>query len=161
LDGNDERTTMTIDAGRLEDIIRDCLLTEAEVAELGHDPDLDVEHYMALPESERPFIAIEGIVNSYVFSPGALDTHRDEVREMLDQLPDNFRVTGGGGWSFLNMCQTSDGELWGEHRNVEQLAVLAIALKLGKWALPKSMWPMLPGQMPYFIYDDREAEVTT
>lgn len=151
---------MTIDAGRLEEMFRDSLFEDDEIDGIRDDRNLTVESYMEMPEDQRPFIAVQGVIHNVAFHPQRLESHRDEIRGMLEQLPDSFRVSVGGGMSFLNMCMTRDDQLWGEHPNVEQLATMAIALGLGTWPAPKEMWSILPGGMPYFTYLDK-SEVPT
>lgn len=68
---------------------------------------------------------------------------------MLADLPDEFMQEKGGGWSFLNMCMTKDGEQWGEHPNMEELMVLGCGLGLMKLQLPRAVWSSLPGGVPY------------
>lgn len=99
----------------------------------------------------KDFIEAEGMMTRVGFHPGRLESHRQEVKELLAQLPDTFHEATGGGWSFLNACVTSDGEQWGEHRNVDELFMLGIGLKLAKWQLPRTLWRNLPGGMPYVV----------
>lgn len=90
---------------------------------------------------------IEGIVHS-----ARLDTkgHEDRIREMLAELPPEFQSTGGGGWSFLNACNRGDGSQWADlHATMEKLFMLGIAAGLARWQMPRDMWDMLPGSMPY------------
>lgn len=49
-------------------------------------------------------IIVQGIVCNVAFDPIRLENARDEVVEMLLQLPDEFKKSIGGGWSFLYMC---------------------------------------------------------
>jgi hypothetical protein len=130
-----------IDAGRVVEILRDCLFTSEEMP----------------GDTEVPgdAVVVEGIVNTYGFQPQRLESHRDEITKMLQGLPWQFRPTnvgGDGGWSFLNACEDANGELWtGEHRTVEALLVLGIGLGLAEWLLPKEIWSALPGGMPYVV----------
>jgi hypothetical protein len=80
-------------------------------------------------------------------------SHKDEIKSMLLELDDNFLESKGGGWSFLNMCTTKDGTLWTSfHRKMEQLCMLAIGTKTGKWVIEdRSIWYALPGGVPYFV----------
>ena len=108
-------------------------------------------------EPTEPRIVVEGMVTTFGFHPERLGSHREIVLECLRELHPNFKRSSGGGWSTLQMAMTKDGHQWGEHRNVEQLATLAIGLGLGAWLLPRDMWPILPGGMPYFGWDEKEA----
>ncbi|WP_299076193.1 hypothetical protein [uncultured Paraglaciecola sp.] len=94
---------------------------------------------------------VEGLQGNY-----ALDIagHEDEIKAMLSELPDEFHAKRGGGWSFLNACNTRDGEQWtGMHQTMEQLFVLGIAAGLAKWLMPRDMWSAFPGGMPYVSVD--------
>lgn len=72
---------------------------------------------------------------------------------MLAELPEPFFDNGGGGWSFLNLCTDRHDRLWtGEHSVCEQLIVLAQALDLATYPMPRDMWEILPGGMPYVMF---------
>ena len=74
----------------------------------------------------------------------------DDIKSLLDQLPDAFKVGHGGGMSFLNMCVTKDDVQWtGMHQIMEELVLMGIASDQASFTLPKEMWAVLPGQMPY------------
>jgi len=96
---------------------------------------------------------VQGVVRDFGLHPERLEAQREKVKGWLRQLPDEFHNAAGGGWSFLNLCQTKDGDQWtGEHRVMEAFCVLSIGLGLAEW-LPgeRTMWEILPGGMPYFI----------
>jgi hypothetical protein len=95
---------------RVHEVVMDCLFKEGEPTE--------------------PHVRVEGIVQNFGFHPGRLAEHRSEVQEWISQLPKEFLKSGGGGWSFLNLCNTADGEQWGEHPDMQALCVLAIGLQL-------------------------------
>ncbi len=94
---------------------------------------------------------VEGVIHNYGFDPVRLEKYRSEISTMLSELPDEFKKDSGGGMSFLNACMTKDGTHWGEHRDIEQLLVLGIATDQAKILMPRKMWGMLPGGMPYFV----------
>lgn len=125
-------------AERVDNIFRDSLFIQEEL-----------EEAEGTPENA---ILIEGIVSNYGFNPDRLATHKDEISDILKLMPDEFQKDTGGGMSFLNLCMDKDGNQWGEHRNMEQLVVLAIATGQGKYSLPRRMWPALPGSMPYITF---------
>jgi hypothetical protein len=124
------------------DLLAHCLYTDAE-ADNG--------------EVEETLI-IEGILHDYGLHPGRVDENRENIAELLRELPDNFFIGGGGGWTFLNLCMDKHGNHWSEHPTMEVLCVLAIAAGLGKWVGPKKMWRMFPGGMPYIQFDLRSLE---
>ena len=85
------------------------------------------------------------------FHPERIEKHRQEIREMLLQLPEGFFKDKGGGASFLQAACAKDGELWTEfHTEVEKLCLLGFASKQMRMLTPDAeIWPMLPGGMPY------------
>jgi hypothetical protein len=116
-------------------IFMDCLFGEAE----------DHTHH----------VAAHGVVMNVGFHPGRLESHRAEIRALLDELPVEFRADGGGGWSFLNMALTKDNQQWtGEHHVMEQLVLLGIGINYVQCLVPREMWAMLPGGMPYYTVGD-------
>jgi hypothetical protein len=126
-------STLTADA--VNAIFLDCLFTEEETA--GGPP--------------AGMVLVEGVVNRYGLHPVRLESHRAEVTELLNELPEEFQEAKGGGWSFLQACVTQRGDQWGEHVHIEQLFVMAMGLGLGRWVMPRSMWRAFPGSMPYFV----------
>lgn len=98
-------------------------------------------------------VIVDGIIHKFGFHPGRLAENKEKIREVLNQMPVEFFKEGGGGWSFLNLCMTRDNIQWGEHRDMEQLVVLAIAMGMAKYLMPKEVWQALPGGMPYIVFD--------
>jgi hypothetical protein len=95
-----------------------------------------------------------GIIQDVDFHPDRLHSYETKIKEMLSQLPESFMKSKGGGMSFLNACETKDGHQWGEHRNMEQLFVLGNACGIVTYPMPKNMWNILPGGMPYITVID-------
>lgn len=103
-------------------------------------------------------VEAEGIVARFGFHPERLASHKDEITELVMQLPDEFRMSKGGGWSFLNMCQDREGYQWADlHQTMEMLLVLGIAVGKMMIQIPKELWPMMPGGVPYVAVIDIEA----
>lgn len=132
---------MELTADNVEAVVKDCLFNEDEDTS-------------ALVRGDT----VQGI---FGFHPERLESHREEVKSMLEQLHDNFRASKGGGWSFLNMCERADGVHWGKHRSCALLIALGDALKLTSFPMPRELWPVLPGGVPYVIYNDKENSPTT
>lgn len=102
---------------------------------------------------ENP-IKAEGIISTFGFHSKRVDKNKDEIYDMLKQLPSSFQKKSGGGMSFLNACDDKDGNQWtGFHQTMEQLVVLGIAINKVKYNLPKEMWKAFPGGMPYFVIE--------
>ena len=97
-------------------------------------------------EADRDFIHLD---------KAKLIQHRTEIDSMLRQLPECFRQSKGGGWTFLNLCTDKGGVLWtGLHERAAQLLYLGIGIGKMDYLLPREMWKALPGGMPYVVYKD-------
>lgn len=130
-------TKLTSD--RVHELFLDCLFRDEELA--GGMPYTRV-------------IKGEGITKTAGFCAERLEGHRAEIAELCEELPPEFK----DGWSFLNMCNTKDGELWtGEHRTMEELVMLGMAAGKIKLCAPKELWSVLPGGMPYYQVTREEA----
>lgn len=126
-----------IDPNRVEEMFKDCLFRKEEIVD-GKPPE--------------GFVMVEGVINTFGLHPERLQSHKDEVENMLRELPLEFRENEGGGWSFLNACNTKDGEQWtGLHQRMDQLFSLGIGLGMAKFQLPRDVWEALPGGMPYIV----------
>ena len=64
-------------------------------------------------------VIVEGLTATFGFHPERLNSHKEQIRKILDQMPPEFRYTGGGGWSFLNLCLDKNGNQWAEHPTME------------------------------------------
>lgn len=130
-----------IDATRVHEILLDCLYRNEEI------------------ENGLPFEAVkaEAIMRTFAFHPERLEEHRKEIISILTNLPPQFRREEGGGWSFLSWCfyPGEHGELiqWGEHPTGEELIALGAALGFVKYVLPREMWEVLPGGVPYLVLE--------
>lgn len=100
-------------------------------------------------------IKVEAIVNSFAFDAAKIARNRVRIRGVLSVMHSNFHKHQGGGWSFLQLPMDADGIQWGEQVDAERLTALAIAAGMGKFTLPRDMWNVLPGGMPYVVFDTR------
>ena len=126
-----------ISSSEVHEIFLDCLFTPEEVA--GGTPE--------------KFIEVEGVQHTFCFHPKRVKSHRKRIREILKELPDAFHRDMGGGWSFLKACMTKDGIQWGEQMSVNELMCLGIAIGVISYCLPRHLWNVLPGSMPYFVVE--------
>ena len=130
---------LTINPDEVEQAFLDCLYKQGELE--------------GLPPGEAPVgvVAVESIMGKYGFHPERLESRRQQVATWLSALPTEFHSSGGGGWSFLNACNQADGQQWtGLHRRMEQLFCLGMGLGLAKCQMPRDLWSVLPGGMPYY-----------
>jgi hypothetical protein len=124
--------TSVLNPAAVERVFRDCLFADGE-------------------DTAAAVIA-EGIVTKVGFNPDRLTAHADEVTALLDELPDDFKASGGGGTSFLNACNDKHGHQWtGLHQNMEQLFLLGLASGRVESLMPREMWSILPGGMPFYV----------
>lgn len=118
-------------------IFKECLLDEA-----GHKEDA---------------VIVTGVMHTITMSRTKLEQYRSDIKSILDQMDPTFHKSGGGGWSFLNLCVAKNGKQWtGMHRTMDELVVLAIATEMGDFLMPRDMWNVLPGGMPYIVFDTEE-----
>lgn len=96
--------------------------------------------------------SVEGVLRSAAFVPRRVAEHRAEIRQMVEELPEEFRADSeGGGWSFLQGCTDRHGNQWTDlHATVEQLFMLGLATGDVIELAPRGVWRMLPGGMPYY-----------
>lgn len=147
---------MKLTAKAVQDVLTKCFYTDAEIGP-------------AVPK-EPPVGAVcaEAVRAKYAFHPKRLEAAKPEIAGLLQGLPDLFHEAPsklsdgdlirdgrnpGGGWSFLNACMTRDDVQWGEHSNVDELLALGVAAGYVRWSMPREMWRVLPGGVPYFIID--------
>ena len=131
-----------ISAKRVEEVFSDCLFKDSELVD-------------GKPAIEP--VVVNGLVHNFGFHSQRLESHRDEVKSILLELPEPFLKSKGGGWSFLNACVDRSGNQWGQHMNMEQLFSLGIGLKLASYCMPREMWSILPGGVPYIMVNDVEG----
>ena len=112
-------------------------------------------------DSDR--VEVESIAKG-TFRRGRLQEFEDDIKQLLDELPDAFKASGGGGMSFLQACEDRHGNQWtGFHAMMDMLFQLGIAIDRvtigitegnGIIPLPREVWGSLPGGMPYFLVQD-------
>ncbi len=100
-------------------------------------------------ENKDNYIIGEGVNLKAGFHPERLEKNKENIISMLNELPDSFKKSKGGGMSFLNMCEDKNGYQWGEHENMDQLVVLGNSINKITFLMPKKMWSVFPGGMPY------------
>ena len=108
-------------------------------------------------DTDENNIIIEGVINKVSVRKDKLKEHEEEIFNMLLELPEIFMKSGGGGCSFLAMCNDKNGTLWtGFQLTMEALVVLGIGIGTVSYCMPKAMWGVLPGGMPYIVVNDEK-----
>jgi hypothetical protein len=94
---------------------------------------------------------VNGVQMNVGFNPKALEEHKAEIEDLLNQCHPNFMANSEAkGWSFLNFCQDRNDEQWtGFHRICDCLICMGLAIDKIKFLLPREVWKALPGGVPY------------
>ncbi len=99
-----------------------------------------------------PYVVIQGITSSFALVRERVAAHESDIEGLLTGLSDDFREGGGGGMSFLAMCDDRNGNQWtGMHKVMQELVVLGIAAEKVVIPFPREVWSALPGGMPYIV----------
>ena len=110
------------------------------------------EHPDPIPDDA---VLVDAIVGQYGFDPTRIERQKPSVAALLLELDDSFQKTGGGGTSFLNACNDRHGRQWtGLHAQMALLFAAGEACGLVKCLMPRELWEVLPGGMPYYQVDD-------
>ena len=133
---------LPLTAAAVHSLMVTCIYTDEEASPESTLDDLPPESIVTL-----------GVVRAVVFHPTRLEENRAAIEGLLGQLPNEFMVGGGGGWSFLNACVTQDGNQWGEHFDMESLFCLGMGIGRVVELMPRRMWKLLPSNMPYYVVD--------
>lgn len=127
---------MELTSANVEAVLSDCLFPEGTTT----------------PPPNTVFA--DGIMMKFGFDPDKLKLHRDDIVSMLSELPKEFFVDSGGGMSFLASAFNKKEEQWtSQHATAEALFALGLAIGKVREALPRQLWGLLPGGMPYYTVD--------
>lgn len=106
--------------------------------------------------SDQEKIEVDGIVIKVYFNKAKIMEHKEDIKDMLLQLPDDFMKSKGGGMSFINMCIDKEGRQWTDfHQTQDMLFCLGKAIGMADFCIAdKEIWKVMPGGMPYIFIDD-------
>lgn len=103
-------------------------------------------------DDTKQHMLVEGIKKTYLLSYAVLEANREEILAMLDNLPNEFKATGGKGASLLNACDDKTGQQWAStYDRIEQLFLLGMGLNVVQYLLPRALWSAFPRCFPYYI----------
>lgn len=103
-------------------------------------------------ENKENIVKCDVVAHSFSFCKDKLQENKQNIVDMLSCLPKEFMQNTGGGYSFLMACNDKDGHQWtGLHLTMEKLFALGIGIEKVKCLLPRELWQMMPGGMPYFM----------
>lgn len=135
-----------LDAERVNQIFLDCLPREDEIVvdEKGERTVKNLDDVTMVP----------GIMATYGLNKTRLESHRNEISVMVDQVDERYFVgSNSGGWTFLNLCNDKFGRQWtGLHRTMEEFCVLAMATGYAVFVAPRIAWRIFEGGMPYLAF---------
>ena len=96
-------------------------------------------------------VKVHGVMMNVGFHPQRLEENRFKITELLLQCHENFMESSEAkGYSFLAFCEDKNGEQWtGLHAVCDNLICLGLAIEKVVFLLPREVWQMLPGGMPY------------
>lgn len=139
---NAERINSSDIASNVNRIFNECLCT-SETDVIAHPGNYEV---------------IEDMRNTevvYFLEKEKLLKNKGLIQRILVEMSDVFKESGGGGCSFLVLCETKDGEQWtGLHETMAKLLYLGLGTGLMEYNLPRNVWRALPGGMPYVLIKD-------
>lgn len=131
----------------LDELIRYCLFKEEELPGQGRIPD--------------GAVLVEGLTGRFYFHPIRLKEIKSKVKALIKNLVQpSFFTSQGGGMSFLKLVEAKDGTIWGEQRSANVLLCLAVALNEATILVPRHLWYLFPGGVPYIRFNDQEADET-
>jgi len=129
-------------AEKLREVVEHICYTKEEV---GENPSYE--------DRPKDCVLVEGLVNNFIFHPGRLEEKRGDIKELLEMMPPEFFKETGGGMSFLKLPFDKNGNQWGEQPTAELLVAAGIAAGYVSYCLPREMWAMMPGGVPYIVID--------
>ena len=61
--------------------------------------------------NDKTFV-VKGVNMSVAFDTQKVEAHKEDIIAMLSQTPTEFHISGGGGWTFINLCIDINGNQW-------------------------------------------------
>lgn len=127
---------MKLTSENVEMVFKDCLWSDAELEVLDRE------------EIGQRSLKVRGVSVNIGFNPERIEKNKDNITNMLSQLPKEFKK----GQSVLVASNNSDGERWTSlHIFTEQLVSLGLAIGRARFCAPRAVWHLLPGRMPYLM----------
>lgn len=124
---------MQLSSQNVDSLFRTLLFEQEELSPNGNPPD--------------DAILVDGVRMRVGFHKGRTLEHKEDIVSLLDQLTPDLK----DGVSLLSLCQDRDGRLWGQHRDVDLLMMLGMAVDCIVYCAPRDMWEKLPGGLPYYL----------
>ena len=135
---------MKLNTTNLTNVFMECLFTEEEALN---------------SELISKSLIVEGVNLKVGFHPNRIKQNTDNIISMLNCLPDKFLLGGeGGGASFLDMVMDENNDDWTSlHADVDKLITLGLAINYVSFLVPRKMWEILPGGLPYVVVNNLKS----
>lgn len=105
-------------------------------------------------ESRTNAVMVDGISSTFGFHPGRLEESRSEISEIVrTTISNDFFEGHGGSTSFLSLPISNNGNIWGQQKDAEALLVMSIAIGIARILVPRDIWHVFPGEMPYVSFN--------
>jgi hypothetical protein len=134
-------------AKRIDTILYDCVFRNDEIIN-------------GKPVDETKLVTVPAIHRRFGLHKTRLESYREEIKSYVQQLPMQFHKGTGDGWSFMNLTMDKYYNGWGEQIHAETLYALAAGLGMAKFTMPREMWDVLPGSVPYIVFDINQMQET-
>ena len=126
------------------------LINPQEVDEAFRDCLYEPKELEGVTDTPEGCVVVEGLTMTVGFHPERLEAKRETVTKWLSALPHTFRKDFGG-WSFLEALNLSGGSQWtGSQMIAQYLFCLGMGLGLVECQVPRDMWIVFPGGVPYY-----------
>ena len=108
-------------------------------------------------EDTKNAVKVHGVMMEVGFHPERLEENRFTIIELLLQCHEDFMESGEAkGTTFLNFLVNKDNEQWTDmHFTCDNLICLGLAIGKVQFLLPREVWALLPGAMPYLQIKNR------
>lgn len=124
------------------------MISAKRVREMFTDSLLPTDH-----TDETKCISVYGVTSIFGLDPEKIEKYRAEIYSLMEELPNEFwdSPIGQGGYSFIRLPFTKDGDQWGEQQNAQELMILGLAAGYMQYMFGMDFWKALPGSVPYIV----------
>jgi len=115
--------------------------------------------FETVKEAVNGVIIVEGLICKFGFNPSKIKEYENNICEMLNELPLEFREENGG-MTFLNGYINKNKIQWGGQASLDKLLCLGNAIgKVKCLTTSPEIWSLLPGGAPYYVITKEKFKV--
>lgn len=97
-------------------------------------------------------VFVEAVLRGAAFDLARLDAYRQEIIELLMELPDEFMEDRGDGALITHAALDRHGHWWAPHiHDAEHLFLLSIAIGCARFTVLPELWYTNPSLQPYIV----------